>query len=1035
MKFNDQASIKILNRAFILGYRLKNVKRLCFFSNFKFGLKEANFCLVFILIILYLSAFPKESFSQYSFDTWTTNDGLPQNGVREIVQTPDGYIWFTTFDGLVRFDGVRFTVFNKSNSKGIDSNRFYLLKISKNGVLWAATEDGFLTIYTDDKFTSYSSTNGFPAKKIFDIQFEGEKAFLLTELGWFSLQNNKFVLVNKDKPDPTQKLYLSHSGTKWIIKSDSIEEIKNNAVIKYQVKLRNEGINKYKTAYEDKSGNLWVGDPSGLYCLKDGRLSHYTEKDGIPINTVLHSFWEEKDGSLWVATGIHGHESIGLIEIRDRKFKTWGSNVGFPNSPIFSIFRDRENVVWLATNKGLCRFRRQVITTYSKSAGLIDSEVYPILQSNNGSFWIGTTKGLSHFNEGQFTNYPIKIKLFAFPNLPPINLSVQSLLEDRQNRLWVGCIGALLVYENSVIENPFEVFAGSETFNALYLDKDGDILAGSNQGLFKLKDKKVIAHYTIKDGLPTNDIKTIYQTKQGDIWLGTYLGLVLFKNGKFTSYTKADGLAGNHVRSIYEDKQGNLWIGTYDEGLSRFSQGRFVNYKVEDGLFNNGVFSIVEDQFNNFWISSNKGIYRVKRTELEDFAQGKIKKINSTSYGLQDGLLNTECNGGRQPSAIRAKDGKCWFPTQDGVAVVDPKVASATSLPPPVVIESVSLEREQIEYKNGITVPSNKDDLEISYTGLSFINSSQIKFRYKLEGKDEDWVDAGTRRTVYYPFIAPGQYTFQVIAASSDGVWSIKAATFPITVQSPFWLKWWFWLSIMLIFATVSITIFRFRLTQLKKIQSIQVAFSHQLIESQEVERKRIAAELHDSLGQHLLVIKNWAALALMLSPKESSSREQLNEISDTASLALDEVRQIIYDLRPYQLDKIGLTNTLKFMLEQLANSSGIDFTSEIVELNGLFTLDQEVTFYRIVQECLNNIVKHSNATRAEVFIGVNGNSLVLKISDNGKGFLTELVNTKKTGFGLSGLAERVQMLGGEKLISSALGQGTTVLIKFDLKK
>jgi signal transduction histidine kinase len=500
------------------------------------------------------------------------------------------------------------------------------------------------------------------------------------------------------------------------------------------------------------------------------------------------------------------------------------------------------------------------------------------------------------------------------------------------------------------------------------------------------------------------------------------------------------------MRALYEDTDGALWVGTYDDGLSRFRDGRFFNYRTEQGLFNNGIFQILEDRRGYFWISCNKGIYRVSRRELDDLAEGRISRINSVAFGKDDGMLNTECNGGRQPAGLVADDGRLWFPTMGGVVVVDPEAAQANPQLPPVMIEAVTLERRRVDFSQGVAIAPGQRDLEINYTGLSLIKSEHVKFKYRMEGLDADWVDVGTRRVAYFPYLPPGSYRFRVIAANSDGVWNEEGAALDIFVATPFYRAWWFFTLSLIGVAGLGFSVYRYRMAQLRKEHSMKEAFSQQmlesqknfsrqLLESQEGERGRIAAELHDSLGQRLLVIKNWAALSLMLSPTDAPAREQLSEISETASLALEETRQIVYDLRPYQLDKIGLTSTLKFTVEQIAASSGIQITSEIAELDGAFGANEEITFYRIAQECLNNIVKHSAATAARVLIERDDSAIRLQVTDNGRGFVVNSIDGRKRGFGLAGIAERARMLGGNYAIESVPGEGTTISITIDTVK
>ena len=255
-------------------------------------------------------------------------------------------------------------------------------------------------------------------------------------------------------------------------------------------------------------------------------------------------------------------------------------------------------------------------------------------------------------------------------------------------------------------------------------------------------------------------------------------------------------MTGNHIRSLFEDERGTLWIGTYDSGLSRFAGGKFTNYKKENGLFSDGVFQILPDDRGNFWMSSNQGIYRVSRSELEEFAAGKRKTIISTAYGKSDGMLSTEANGGGQPAGIKMRDGRLWFPTQNGVAIINPASVKTNPLPPPVVIEDARIDNETVgNLPKQIEILPGQENLEIDYTGLSFIKPEQVRFRYRLEGLDEDWTEAGNRRTAFFPHLAPGEYTFRVIAANSDNVWNEKGAALKIVVKPPFYRTWFFLLA------------------------------------------------------------------------------------------------------------------------------------------------------------------------------------------------------------------------------------------------
>lgn len=380
--------------------------------------------------------------------------------------------------------------------------------------------------------------------------------------------------------------------------------------------------------------------------------------------------------------------------------------------------------------------------------------------------------------------------------------------------MWIGAAGGIFIVQNGQAE----MLPDSESYFVYSIkeDRDGTVWAASNKGILLYENYKLQKIYTVKDGLPKEFMTVIHEDWHGNLWFGGLGGLSKFRDGKFINYTVKDGLAGNYVRTIYEDSKGVLWIGTYDEGLSRLKDGRFVNYKLENGLFNNGVFAIEEDHRGNFWISSNSGIYRVKRQELNDFANGKIDTINSVGYGKKDGMLNNECNGGRQPASLKDEDGKIWFPTQDGVVLVDPKLEVHNSLPPLVVIESATVERAAVDVKNGLMIEAGQKNIEINFTGISLVKSDQVKFKYKLEGHDTDWIDAGTKRTAYYSYLPPGDYNFLVTAANSDGVWDKQNTSLKLELKPFFYQTMWFYLLCLSIFTLGLFLVWKISIHQLK---------------------------------------------------------------------------------------------------------------------------------------------------------------------------------------------------------------------------
>ena len=765
-------------------------------------------------------------FGQFRFDSWTTDDGLPQNGVRAITQTPDGYLWFTTFDGLVRFDGVRFATFGKGDTKGIVNNRFTSLFSDKKGTLFAATaEDGILTVYENGVFKSYSSAE-VPGNYIRKIEPDenGEARFQVEDTdrktnSWYYLRNGKFVFIEIDqkKGDPVE--YHGSAGSVWTVHSTHVVESRNGKKTVYTHNVEN--LDSSIELFEDSKNRLWIGGRT-LTTLKDGHIKTYGVRDGYPKDADFHSFWEETDGSVWFANGGRSAQGVGLVRYHNEKFSHFGTKHGLSEASIFDVLKDREGNVWLATNKGINRLRKNVITAYSERDGIRHSEVYPLFRDSKDQIWIGTIKGLSIFRNGKFE----KVELTKEPQELPKHLqwrndsiSVQSIFEDSTGTMWIGASGGIFLVKNGLVRT----IAESEGYfvYSIHEEKPGRIWAATNKGLLLFNDYKIVKKFGVKHGLPHEFMTVIKADSHGNLWFGGLGGLSKFADGKFTNYTSKDGLTGNYVRTIHEDKKGFLWIGTYDQGLSLFENGEFKNFRAKDGLFNNGVFAIREDRRGHFWISSNRGIYRVRRQELIEFAEGKIRKITSVGYGKEDGMLNNECNGGRQPASLVDKNGHFWFPTQDGVVIVDPSREVYNPLPPTVVVESATVERSPVDLKSGLIVPAGARNIEIRFTGISLVKSAQIRFKYKLEGHDTNWIDAETRRTAFYSYLPPGNYNFRVKAANSDGVWSENGAQVAVKLEPFFYQTTWFYVLCILIFTLLLITIWKVSVYQLRARETL----------------------------------------------------------------------------------------------------------------------------------------------------------------------------------------------------------------------
>lgn len=976
----------------------------------------------FIFTIIIIFAFASTAKAQYQSETWTTENGLPQNSITSIVQTKDGYIWFGTFGGLVRFDGIKFKVFNTINAPAIKSNRITNLFEDKNGTLWIGTQFGNIIFYKDEIFTSVleSPTNQRYPIQVFTIDKDGaiwtsglQKLIPNSEGGFFEEQ---IVLPNEPNP-AVGSIIEDDSGIIWISTLKGLYQYQSGVIRFFPYEdafppnknpvIFPGGTPKVKIFIDSKK-QIWVSGLDGLARFESGKFIPLIQKQNSNI-----SFIENTDNNY-------------LVKIDNKIYRFVDDKLGellIDKPDQLELFRqimsDREGNIWIGTDGlGLIRFKTQTARTFTKLDGLTDTKTSFVFEDSDKNLWVGADK-LFKFRNGKFEDISQGIGNYFI-----------SAYQTKDGKLWFGTMdGKLLTFKNGELAD-FSKENNLES-SLIFETADGSLFFPTRENLTKIKDDK-----REKIDFPNVGVQKIMEDGEDGIWFGMVNGLTRFKDGIFTNYSISEGLSNDNVRDIYQDKDGVIWIGTYGGGLNRFKDGKFFPITTREGMNEDIISRILVDEKDNFWMLGNRGVSVISRSALNDLADGKIKTIACASYGVSDGMLNSEGNGGNSPAGWIASDGKLWFPSIKGVIMVDPQFSDLP--PPPVYIEEILLDGKQFETASKIEIASDIKNLEIHYTGLNFTKPEQVKFKYKLEGFDQDWIEVGTRRAAYYTQIPSGNYRFLVTASTTNGVWNEKFATKDVVVLSfPIWQKWWFILGLSVIVIFGIVLFYRLRLLRLAKIRQQQQTFSRQLLESQESDRKRIAAELHDGLGQHLIIIKNWASLGLNVTEKDAPVREQLDEISSTALQALNEVREIIYDLRPHQIETIGLSKTIIFMLEQVSTSSGINFKTKIDDIDKIFVPEDEVIFYRILQECVSNIVKHSNTKNAEVLITKDKNSITLKISDDGIGFENEKNNSNNGhhGFGLKGIEERVKMLNGEIAILAQRNSGTTILVNLILKK
>jgi signal transduction histidine kinase/ligand-binding sensor domain-containing protein len=983
----------------------------------------ARYCLSAALcgaIALSLLGFDAEA--QYRVGAWTADNGLPIGSVNRVLQTRDGYLWLATYAGLVRYDGASFQVFNVLNSKGLRTSRFVSLFEDREGDLWAATEGHGLTRYHGGSFTTYTVADGLPSDSVGGIFYDTEDHLLIdSSKGLVEWRQGRFVrshpLIPSESDRPGLFLGRTASGAAWYMDESGLRRFEHDR-ISITIPLHLD----FKRACEERSGRLWLeyGHPDGSRTLafyENGKLTPLTQSDGVPPFRTFGCFQDRK-GTMWFGLQNHG----GLLRIQGGKVVRFTVADGLPNDNVGLPYEDAEGTLWVPTDGGLSWFTRKPVQGYSKADGVAAENTYPVLQDRTGTIWIGSWPGITQYRDGAFTDLTLQFGMKG--------QNVMSLLEDRDGALWMGTWGdGIRRLKNGRAEAmPIAVPPG-KVVRAMLQDSTGDVWVGGIDGLARYHDGDFVP-VSAADGFAGQEVFSLFQDREGSLWVGTNVGASRYSGGRFLNFGEPEGFTGKVVRSFYEDAQGALWVGTYDTGLFRYVNGTFTNYTTRQGLLDNGAFQIIEDGRGNLWISCNVGLYRVAKKELEDVAEGRAHSVTAVTYGKRDGMLSAECNGGGQPAGIRTRDGRLWLPTQKGVAVIDPESITPNVRRPPVVIEQALVDQQPAGGNGTIEIRPGQSDLEIHYAALTFVRPELSRFKYRLEGLDTDWVDAGSRRTAYYSHLGFGTYRFRVIAANRDGVWNLEGATIGVRAIPPFWRTWWFEVLSGAGLVGLGRYFFRRRILRLQREQATHEAFARQLIESQERERKRIATELHDSLSQTLSIIKNRAVLSLQ-AEEEDRALGQMEEIAEAAGEALAEVREIVYGLRPVEIDRLGLTKAIGAMVKKVSASSGVRIHAQVDALDGVFSVETEMNLYRILQEGLSNIVKHSGASEAEVQIRRHRESVEIVMRDRGRGFSPDSVKTGNgSGLGLLSIGERARLIGGKFQVMSSLGHGTTLTIR-----
>ena len=725
---------------------------------------------------------PGRAVTQYRHEAWNTREGLPQSSVEAIAQTADGYLWLGTQEGLARFDGVRITVFDKSNTRALRHNRVTALLSDREGGLWVGTEGGGIARLSDREWSVASA--GLPNSRVRCLAEDaGGTVWAGTDEGLARRQGDGWATDPGWGPrlrGPISAL-LAGRGRLFVGLRDGLVSLKEGEA-RSEV-ARGLPAVPVRALWEDSDGTLWAGTARGLYVRK-AHDAGFARAGVVLPGPVVTAVRRDRDGILWV-----GSELGGVVRVSGASTATLDARRGLSNDQVLGLFEDREGNLWVGTQDGgLNRLSDGKFTTFSSAEGLAGDIVWPVFGDREGNMWIGTkTGGLSRFRDGRFTTFSTKQGLSSN--------AVQSIAQTADGALWIGTRGGGLnrLRNGSVTVYTTRQGLLDDSVSALLAAHDGGLWIGTRGGgLGRFKDGS-FTRWTRRDGLPDDTVHFLLEDRDGALWIATNGGgLVRFLDGRFRVFDSRDGLMAEIVNVIHEDAAGTLWVGTFGGGLYRLRNGRFSAYTTAEGLYDDAIFSILEDARGRLWMSCNKGIFRVDKRELDALDRKTIARLAPVVYGVEDGMKNREGNGANQPPAWRDREGRLWFPTIEGVAVVDPEHLRGNPWPPPVNLEQIVVDGRSVAPKDGLTLAPGAHDLEFHFAAPSFVAPTRVRYRYMLDGLEKEWVDGGARRAAYYSRLPPGRFRFRVAAANDEGVWNEQGATLSFRLRPRLYETPWF---------------------------------------------------------------------------------------------------------------------------------------------------------------------------------------------------------------------------------------------------
>jgi signal transduction histidine kinase/ligand-binding sensor domain-containing protein len=973
--------------------------------------------------------------SGWSYRAWQTDEGLPDNNVSGVAQTPDGFLWVATFGGLVRFDGARFDEFLPVNLPGVPNRFIRALLCDKRGRLWLGMDRGVVICAEPNRAQVFTVSNGLPDLRISSMAEDADGAIWIAYVTggfsqikdgtvmpfgfdsrmsagasswvvadakgqlWFSMGTDVGVFRDGQLKkllaldEPLTRIAAARDGGIWICNGRRLLKFTEGRAVEERGRVPiNRGNTEPRILFEDHSGAVWIGT------LADG-LFRYAGSEITPVETShreITALMEDTEGNIWAGTG-----GGGFDRLRPRELELLGRESGSFES-VRSVCQDTAGIFWVVTQDGmLLRQNGKGWLAISTGTNWPGGHASCVAADGQNSVWIGTRdKGLFHFQTNVFQVWQ-----------PPDGLagwSVHSLLVSSNSGLWIGINSPNVVQEFH--DGTFRTFSAppdTRALRAMTEDATGTLWLGSADGqLLRVSGDRLVGESTVKESRPMS------------------------------------------IRRLYATPDGSLWIGYAGYGLGRLKSGHYSRITTEQGLNDDYISQMVADDQGWLWFGSNRGIFQVRQSDLVDCLEGQIEHVRSIAYGKGEGLPSLQASFEGFPGAIRSRGGQLLIPMRTGLAIVHPENIHVTATPPPVALERVKVDDRTVALYDSrsplqshpsknwlnlrnpggvLALPPTHRKIEFEFAALSFTAVENARFRYRLEGYDDGWVEVGTERNASYPHLPAGNYHFQVAAGNNLGVWSETGVALTLEVSPFFWQTWWFRGLALITFAAGVTAVVRY-------VSFRRLRVRMQLLEQQaalEKERARIARDMHDEVGAKLTRLSLLSEMAAGHAGLPSSASGEVKEISETARETIRSFEEIVWAVNPRNDTLADLVHYLCRYAEDYFDGSPVQCAFDLGTEIPHVMLPTEVRHHVFLaaKEALSNVLKHANASRVRLQLALAPDEFKISIEDDGCGFdIAAPPKRASGGNGLENMRERLHSIGGRLECHSQPNQGTRIV-------